>query len=482
MPQASLVSYLDASDMGSIIGHPGAVTSIADQSGNGNTALQETGNVLSGSSTINGMNSLQFDGNSFLGINDTSDINTSGQTQRSIFMTFETGNDINTRQVIYEEGGGANGYAIYLENGQVNLAAWRGGGATFDLVLSKSVAANNAYSTGFIFDSSGSGTFSGYLNGESIGSIPNTTAQDPHGGDIGIGGMNNASFFNGSGAGGDGFAYDGEIGELLIYNTALSDDQREQLDNFLINQRVIGESHDVFFGEDGDDALTGGSGNDTLNGGRGEDVAVYHGSRRDYTITPLNEGRARITDNRTGGGDGSDLLVDVEVLRFANSELRLQELGLTPTRDRKLHFLVGDQTASDLEVSLADVTIGRLFNAEALSLRNETKATEAFSAIHQAINTVIMERAQMGASLASTDILSSQLNNRLLQQQSAHSAIADTDIARESQAFALQTVKSRFSIAVLAQTSRLRSDLIATLLAGDELIAETASALEPEEA
>ena len=73
----------------------------------------------------------------------------------------------------------------------------------------------------------------------------------------------------------------------------------------------------------GNDTLTGGGGDDSLAGGEGTDIAVFSGSRADYSITADN-GEAVIT-HLTGGSDGTDRLTGVEYAQFAD-----QRVGLLP--------------------------------------------------------------------------------------------------------------------------------------------------------
>ena len=93
---------------------------------------------------------------------------------------------------------------------------------------------------------------------------------------------------------------------------------------------VTGSAHDDFFWGDhqvnwlngrwGDDTLVGNGGNDVLIGDLGTDVALYGGNRADYTITG-DSTRAEVIAQTTG--EGHDILIGVEVLRFADGELIL---------------------------------------------------------------------------------------------------------------------------------------------------------------
>ena len=81
-----------------------------------------------------------------------------------------------------------------------------------------------------------------------------------------------------------------------------------------------------FAGTAGDDILTGtvgndtfmpGTGNDSINGGAGIDLAVFSGSRASHTLTASTGSlQGTISLKVTGTGDGTDLLTNVERLKF----------------------------------------------------------------------------------------------------------------------------------------------------------------------
>jgi len=82
---------------------------------------------------------------------------------------------------------------------------------------------------------------------------------------------------------------------------------------------VGGSGHDSLFGGGGDDVLAGGRGNDLLVGGSGTDTARYLGNAADYEVIDLGGG-AFIVRGIGGAGlaEGTDLLLDVEKLAFAD--------------------------------------------------------------------------------------------------------------------------------------------------------------------
>ncbi|MFL6853709.1 MAG: S8 family serine peptidase [Sphingomicrobium sp.] len=104
----------------------------------------------------------------------------------------------------------------------------------------------------------------------------------------------------------------------------------------LIEAAWGGDGADVIFGNSsanklygarGDDTLEGGAADDLIDGGAGNDIARFTGDRSRYTITAENGGY-RVTDSRSGG-DGSDFLLGVETLKFADGLYSLTG-GSTP--------------------------------------------------------------------------------------------------------------------------------------------------------
>jgi glucose/arabinose dehydrogenase len=78
-----------------------------------------------------------------------------------------------------------------------------------------------------------------------------------------------------------------------------------------------GNDNDVLNGGDGNDQLAGDAGNDTLVGGAGFDTAVFSGNKASYTITHGN------VATTVSGPDGTDTLVSVEMMQFADVSIPL---------------------------------------------------------------------------------------------------------------------------------------------------------------
>lgn len=75
--------------------------------------------------------------------------------------------------------------------------------------------------------------------------------------------------------------------------------------------------NDTLNGGLGDDTIAGGAGDDTIDGSGGYDTLVLSGNLSDYTVQVLGNGLYSVTDIRPGG-DGVDIISEVEVLTFAD--------------------------------------------------------------------------------------------------------------------------------------------------------------------
>jgi len=80
-------------------------------------------------------------------------------------------------------------------------------------------------------------------------------------------------------------------------------------------------SGSTIYGDDGDDALYGARGNDTLFGGNGVDTAFYSSVALNYQITSLSSTSVQIKDLRPGAPDGTDILTDVERVRWSDGSV-----------------------------------------------------------------------------------------------------------------------------------------------------------------
>ena len=123
------------------------------------------------------------------------------------------------------------------------------------------------------------------------------------------------------------FSSDGVSVSLLRQRGFAGDAQQDVITGI---EDVTGSFHDdIIWGDHGANKLLGGAGDDTLIGnggddyllgGFGQDVVLYAGNQSDYQIR--QDGAATWVTDLVGGA-GTDLIGQVEILRFADGDLLL---------------------------------------------------------------------------------------------------------------------------------------------------------------
>lgn len=102
---------------------------------------------------------------------------------------------------------------------------------------------------------------------------------------------------------------------------------------------------DTITGNDANNMLTGGAGNDFLDGGAGIDTAVYSGPSAAYAISVAG-GVATVADSAPGR-DGTDTLVNMERLAFADTHVALDLDGNAGIAARLVGALIGASSIDD---------------------------------------------------------------------------------------------------------------------------------------
>ena len=110
---------------------------------------------------------LFFDGtNDYLIISNNAAINTATITNRMLAMSFRTGTNIVSRQVLYEQGGTNSGLNAYIWNSNLYMNVWSTNWGP--VWLTNAVARDAQYVMRFVF-AQPSNRIEGFLNGTSIG-------------------------------------------------------------------------------------------------------------------------------------------------------------------------------------------------------------------------------------------------------------------------------------------------------------------------
>ena len=239
---------------------------------------------------------------------------------KTISVAFETGANITTRQVIYEQGGGVRGLAIFVEDGKLYEAVWNyNAGVSWGYKeTSIQITANTEYTATFILNATSDsvGTLTTYLNGVQTDQLTGVGNLYSHNEDVGIGWMKDQSRFHGTNEYGDGHVFSGTVEKVIQYNAALSGSTLQQLHNYIsyewldpdkavfgtsTNNNVIGDENDqTLWGLQGDDVLYGKDGLDVLVGGVGADTFVFE---EDSAFNDIDV----IRDFSTSNGDKIDI-------------------------------------------------------------------------------------------------------------------------------------------------------------------------------
>lgn len=156
----------------------------------------------------------------------------------------------------------------------------------------------------------------------------------------------------------------------------------------------------------------------------------------------------------------SDGVLNIE----AQAGQQLTINSLASTADVQINspsvFQVGSNTGETIEVGIGDSSSASLFNGQSLSLLSSASASAAFEAVGSAINNVISQRSEVGAMQQRFDYAASNVEVAIQNQEAARAALADTDIAEESTETAQAQVARQASIALLAQSNRLQSNVL----------------------
>ena len=133
---------------------------------------------------------------------------------------------------------------------------------------------------------------------------------------------------------GYGFILRRELGGTDIADNLSAGNNYEYLVGGLGNDTLTGSDRsDSLVGGDGDDQFTGGAGNDEIDGGSGTaNVAIYSGNKADYSVTWTGYQNLGLTvADKVARRDGTDLLINTQILRFADGDVVLDAESNVPT-------------------------------------------------------------------------------------------------------------------------------------------------------
>ncbi|HEX6387526.1 MAG TPA: protein kinase [Anaerolineae bacterium] len=176
---------------------------------------------------FDGSGALVFEGNDFLVMADSLVINLGGPfAAKTLALVFQTGADVTSRQVLWEQGGSFRGLNIYIDGGSVYVNSWNVAdddqttpwGPVFS---SAPVATNATYGVILLFDAE-SDRLTGFLNGNQMTDAAGVGLLFSHAAGS-LGGILDDSFLHDGPAPEPGNYFTGQIAEFLSYNRALGE-------------------------------------------------------------------------------------------------------------------------------------------------------------------------------------------------------------------------------------------------------------------
>jgi len=221
---SSVVQRLDARTLADRLADGDAVSQWRDQA-LANDASQATGSRQP--SLVDGDNgpAVAFDGrDDMLRFDNSESLNVGGPYDaKTLALSFRPGNDLDSRQVIYEQGGAAQGMNIYIENGQVHASAWNtADGSWGPFTLSGDVTAGATHTITLALDAS-RGALTANLDGTNLGTVEGAGALADHANPSALGAVNEHTRFGTEAVTQDEptFHYEGAILDMVSYNASL---------------------------------------------------------------------------------------------------------------------------------------------------------------------------------------------------------------------------------------------------------------------
>ena len=257
-----------------------------DQSGNGNDFTQSTSSRQPKRVTYPGFNGLRFDGGDWVNRGAVGALNTTNHTQYIVYNGFKP----NHTGILFN--------SSFTQSSQF-FRTYRSGGNINSWVLTNSLGTRQNTTTNSssfqIISSYWDGaaqTWNSYKNGTSFGSK------------TGANGNPTGNYLNTVGAAANGsYRFDGDIGEIIIYNTVLNSAQRNIVDNYLSSKFGVTVSNDMYtydgahkygligIGQEAD-------GNNLTAQGKGiVEISVGSLSNGDYVLTGHNNTNLSTTTN-----------------------------------------------------------------------------------------------------------------------------------------------------------------------------------------
>jgi subtilisin family serine protease len=168
---------------------------------------------------------LRFDGDDVYRIENDEALNLGIYTEKSLSFVIETGADILSRQVVYEQGGALRGLSVTIEDGALHFSGWNLAETQWGVdAVSVAVAAGGRMAVTLVHDAV-AGTLSGYLDGALVGSMNGIGTLYAHGDNIGLGGVQGATLAHDGARITTAAGFEGRLFEAAAHGRALAADE-----------------------------------------------------------------------------------------------------------------------------------------------------------------------------------------------------------------------------------------------------------------
>jgi len=221
-----------------------------DDSGNNNDATSSGGNRPAFDDTaFDGRGGISFDGASdYIDIANATEINLSSYSEKSFAMVFETGANVSGTQMLYEQGGGSNGYNIIMVGCDLYVYTWGesywAAGDQYKAVNLGPVTANTVYYITAVHDATDADinnrTFSVSLDGGTAQVLTRVSTLGAHSGNVTIGHSNDSQTPVGDANLGSGSYFQGNIGEFWSWNHALTAQEVSDINDYIVDKWIKG--------------------------------------------------------------------------------------------------------------------------------------------------------------------------------------------------------------------------------------------------
>lgn len=178
--------------------------------------------------------------NDLLVVDNDASINSAGPYVGKTFaFVFRAGSNISTRQVIWEQGAGVRGINLHIDSSELRFTMWNlnndDGGATTPwgpATVSAPLISQTLYRVVCVFNQAES-TMRMWVNGIERTAVSGGVGKlYAHTGAVGLGAINSTAVFADGSSLGSGASFGGDLGEMMLFERALSDSEVTALEQY----------------------------------------------------------------------------------------------------------------------------------------------------------------------------------------------------------------------------------------------------------